>query len=137
MTPNSSAKKAFIVNLMGRELTVVTNSESRTLQFTTKNADFMKLLKKYLYLKMEIDRQDVRVSADAMKEYSVSVVVFFVNNTLHQKFITYLIGTSLRFLFQNVDNLLSAVNCAGETEEKEVMQLIAKARTWNLFVSNN
>lgn len=131
MTFTSSGGKAFIVNLMNSELAIVYNSENRTFQLISKNADFMKLVKEYFHEKIALNSQEVKVSADALKEYSVSLLLI--------EFFTYLFKVIifLYHLFQNVDNLLSAVNWASETRKKEIILLIANARQMNLLISNN
>lgn len=133
VTSKSSGKTAFNVNLMTRELSIVHNPESRTLQLFTKNADFMRIVKKYFHKKMALNAQGVNVSADAMKEYSVSGVFVNIISLLYSDDSSF----SYLNLFQNVNNLLSAVNCVSETEKNGIILLLAKARKWNILKSND
>lgn len=72
MPLKSDEDNVFLANLMGRELTIVYSSGSRTFQFITKDADFMHLIKKHFHGKNSTGSEDVKVSADAIKEYNVS-----------------------------------------------------------------
>lgn len=124
----------FFASLMGRELTIVNNQGNRTLLFITKDADFMRLIKKHFHGKTEICSQNVKVCADSLKKYNVSFSfhVIYVDISCH-KFISI-------FFFcrnQNFDNMLNAVNCASEIGRKEIINLIAKARQCSLLISEN
>lgn len=89
MSLKSGGENMFFATLMGRELTIVNNQGNRTLLFITKDADFMRLIKKHFHGKTEICSQNVKVCADSLKKYNVSFSfhVIYVDISCH-KFIS-------------------------------------------------
>lgn len=72
MKQSSNSKESFyMAKMMGRELTMIFNSENKTFRFITKDADFMTLLKRHVHGKDQITSKDVKVSLDTMMEYIV------------------------------------------------------------------
>lgn len=72
----SNQANMFVAILLGRKLTIVYNSENQTLQFTSKDADTMNVIKWHLFGKSAICSQDVKISTECVKEYNVSFFVY-------------------------------------------------------------
>lgn len=77
VTLKSSEENVYIFHLMGRELTVVYDAENKKLKFSTKDANFMNLIKKHVHGKSQMKSQHVKVSVDAMMEYTV-IYLFYI-----------------------------------------------------------
>lgn len=75
----SDGDNVFVANLMGRELTIVYSPGNKTVQLITKDADLMNLIMKHFHGKNSIGSADVKVSADAIKEYNVSCISYAMN----------------------------------------------------------
>lgn len=79
MSLKTDENNVFVANLMGRELTIVHNPGNRTFQFITKDADFMHLIKQHFNGTNSTGSEKVKVSADAIKEYNVSITFSAIN----------------------------------------------------------
>lgn len=75
MTLKNHKDSVFVGNLMGRELTIAYTAGNKTLQFITKDADVMNLIKMHFHGQYTMCKQGVKVSTNSVKEYNVSFYI--------------------------------------------------------------
>lgn len=87
MSLMSSGENVFIASLVSKELSVIYNAQNGTLRLITKDADFMSLVKRHVHEKTHVKTEDLEVSTDAIKEYTVIYTLYSISYIIYKTYL--------------------------------------------------